>query len=421
MNPLFSKYLERHTPFTKFDSKSIKESDLVVVIPVFLEKDICKTLDSLKKCNPIPKHVAVVLVVNAGVNAAEDIIVTQEQTIVELDAYSTAFNNEHLSFYTVKAFDLPRKHFGAGLARKIGMDLAIQHFFDHSNDNGIIVSLDADTMVEENYFTEIYHWFNRSHKRKACSIYYEHPIEGDEFDEEIYQAVTQYELYLRYYVSALKVIGFPYAYHTVGSCFAVHANAYVKVGGMNRRQGGEEFYFIQKLVQMGGYGELNSTIVKPSSRISERVPFGTGPSIKNIVTDEEDYSTYNPTSFFDLKVLFDSVEEYYAISEEEYQSKILELPGRVRSFLLNSSFWEEINNLSENCSNVEAFKKRFYHVFNAFKLVKYLNYTHEHFIGKIPVFDAAIELLEYMQYNTDDFFEERELLLKFREIQKGEN
>ena len=418
MNPIFLKYLQKHTPFTSFDANNIKESELVVVIPVFLEKDICKTLDSLRNCFPINNHVAVLLVVNAGVTATEDVLNRQKQTIHELETYSLEFNNEKLSFYTVEAFDLPKKHFGAGLARKIGMDLAIQHFYDYDNENGILVSLDADTLVEENYLVEIHKWFNCSPKRKACSIYYEHPIEGDEFDEVIYHAVTQYELYLRYYVSALKIIGFPYAFHTVGSCFAVRANAYVKVGGMNRRQGGEEFYFIQKLIQIGGYGELNSTTVKPSSRISDRVPFGTGPSIKNIVSDQKDYITYNPTSFFDLKVLFDSVEDYYAISEEEYQNKILELPGRVRSFLLNSAFYEEINNLSGNCSNVNVFKKRFYHVFNAFKLVKYLNYIHEHFIGKIPVFDAAIELLEYMQYDTDDLFEEQELLLKFREIQK---
>ncbi len=421
MNPIFSKYLQKHTPFTKFESKNIRESDLVIVIPVFLEKEIVKALDSIRLCTPIDKHVSVILVVNSSITADKNVLDVQSKTIKELEIYSAENSNEYLGFYAVKAFDLPKKHFGAGLARKIGMDLAIQHFYDYNNENGIIISLDADTLVEKNYLSEIYNWFHYSLKRKACSIYYEHPIEGDEFDNTIYNAVIQYELYLRYYVSALKVIGFPYAFHTVGSCFAVRASAYVKVGGMNRRQGGEEFYFIQKLIQIGGYGELNSTKVKPSPRISDRVPFGTGPSIKSIVTDQKDYITYNPTSFFDLKVLFDSVEDYYAISEEEYQNKILELPGRVRSFLLNSSFWEEISNLSENCSSVDVFKKRFYHIFNAFKLVKYLNYIHEHFIGKIPVFDAAIELLEYMQYDTDDLFEERELLLKFREIQKVKN
>ncbi len=419
MNPLYSRYLEKHKPFTDFDAGKIEKSDMVIVIPAYIEKDIANTLDSLKECELINKHISVVIIVNASVEVEDDILLLQQETIKELDNYAKDNNSNHISFYPVKAFDLPKKHFGAGLARKIGMDLAIQHFFNTQNEDGIIVSLDADTIVEANYIKEIYNWFTKSPKKVACSIYFEHPVEGNDYDEEIYEAITQYELYLRYYVSALKYIGFPYAFHTVGSCFAVRANAYVKVGGMNRRQGGEEFYFIQKLIQLGEYGELNSTVIKPSSRISNRVPFGTGPTIKNIVENNNEYETYNPIAFFDLKNLFDSIEDYYSVSEEKYQELILELPGRVRSFLLNSGFWEEIKNLSDNCSAKDVFKKRFYHVFNAFKLVKYINYVHEHFIGKIPVFDAGIELLEKMEYPTDDFFDEKELLLKYREIQKN--
>ncbi len=419
MSTLYSKYLEKHSPFTDFKSSLINKSDIIVVIPVYLEKEITKTLDSLRKCIVRDKNIAVLLVVNASVIADNDILTEQSITLKEIDAYAQNNNSDSLNFYPVKAFSLPKKHFGAGLARKIGMDLAIHHFSDTDNLNGIIVSLDADTIVQENYFMEIIKWFNRFPKNTACSIYFEHPIKGIDYNEEIYSAITQYELYLRYYVSALKYIGFPYAYHTVGSCFAVRANAYVKVGGMNRRQGGEEFYFIQKLIQLGGYGELNSTTIHPSPRISNRVPFGTGPTVKNIVDNNNEYLTYNPIAFYDLKVLFDSIDRYYSVSENEYQELILELPGRVRSFLLNSGFWEEIDNLSKNCSGVDVFKKRFYHVFNAFKLVKYINYTHEHFIDKIPVFDAAIELLETMSYPTDDFFDDLDLLIKYREIQKN--
>ncbi len=34
----------------------------------------------------------------------------------------------------------------------------------------------------------------------------------------------------------------------VGSALAVKALQYVKAGGMNRKQAGEDFYFVQKLV-----------------------------------------------------------------------------------------------------------------------------------------------------------------------------
>ncbi|MCW3805034.1 glycosyltransferase family 2 protein [Plebeiibacterium marinum] len=418
MDHLFSKYLRRHPAFTSFDVLQIKESGLIVVIPVYLEDSIRATLDSLRSCNKIDCHVSVILVINAAAGSSEKVLSLQLQTIRELNEFAGKNNTSSLSFYVVEALELPQKHFGAGLARKIGMDLAVQHFYNAENQEGIIASLDADTLVDKNYFEEIRQWFGASQKNNACSIYYEHPVDGDEYAVEIYDAITQYELHLRYYVESLRSIGFPYAYHTVGSCFAFTANAYVRAGGMNRRQGGEEFYFIQKLIQLGGYGELNSTTIKPSSRISDRVPFGTGPSVKQIVDGQGEYLTYNPTAFFDLKELFLNADKYYKIDKEVYHEEILKLPGAVRSFLLNSDFWEELNHLYNNCTTADVFKKRFYHIFNAFKVVKYLNYVHEHFIEKTTAFDAAIELLQRLGVDTADYFDEKELLLKYREMQK---
>ena len=51
--------------------------------------------------------------------------------------------------------DLAHKHAGVGWGRKIGMDLALKRFL-HLNKNGLIVGLDADTIVEENYLNSIF-------------------------------------------------------------------------------------------------------------------------------------------------------------------------------------------------------------------------------------------------------------------------
>ncbi len=411
----FEKYLQKHPPFTSFDVKTVNKADLVVVIPVYMEDDLLNTMDSLNKCNPVNIKVAVLLIVNASVNSTNEVLKHQEKTIYQIRSYIP--KNKFIEFYPIQAFNLPKKHFGAGLARKIGMDLAIHHFSETKNEDGIIVSLDADSIVAENYFDALFNFF-KDKKRNACSIRFEHPLEGSGFETEIYDAIAQYELHLRYYVEALRYIGFPYAVHTIGSCFAFRASSYVSVGGMNRRQGGEEFYFIQKLLQQGGYGEVNDTVVCPSPRMSTRVPFGTGPTIKKIIEEaEKEYLTYNLQGFIDLKVLLDTVDKFYQISEEEYQKIILELPGRVRSFLLNTDFYLELKPISDNCSTLEVFKRRFYHVFNAFKLVKYINYIHEHFLEKTPVFDAAIELLELKGIDCDNIFEDRELLQVYRSNQ----
>src|SRR5213594_3575687 len=94
-------------------------------------------------------------------------------------------------------------------------------------------------------------------------------------DPKVAEAIAAYELHLRYYVRALRYAGFPYAHHTIGSCMAVRADVYKKQGGMNKRQAGEDFYFLQKIIPLGHFTDLTETKVIPSSRPSDRVPFGT--------------------------------------------------------------------------------------------------------------------------------------------------
>lgn len=411
----FEKYLSKHPPFTSFNVHTIKKADLVVVIPAYLEDDLKSTLNSLSACNVVKGNIAVLVIINACINAPEEIVAHQKKTLRQVQKYTC--DNAAITIYAIEAFGLPKKHFGAGLARKIGMDLAVAHFSLLDNKDGIIVSLDADSWVEPNYFEAITNFFV-STRNNGCSIRFAHPTQGDDFDENIYTAITQYELHLRYYVEALRFIGFPYAVHTIGSCFAFRASVYVRVGGMNRRQGGEEFYFIQKLLQQGAYAELNSTCVHPSPRMSSRVPFGTGPSVKKMIDDNElDYMTYNLQGFIDMKELLDKIEAFYQISEEKYNEVILTLPGRVRSFLVSSDFYSDLKPVGDNCSTIAVFKKRFFEVLNTFKLVKYINYTHEHFLQRMPVFDAASELLELMDVEAQDIFEDSELLQKYRKLQ----
>jgi len=104
----------------------------------------------------------------------------------------------------------------------------------------------------------------------------------------------------------LDFAGFPDSIYTIGSAFAVRAEAYVKQGGMNRRQAGEDFYFLNKLTKLGTVAEINDAFVFPSARVSDRVPFGTGAAMTKWMNEDEDLTkTYNFAAFQDLKRLFD--------------------------------------------------------------------------------------------------------------------
>ena len=258
----------------------------------------------------------------------------------------------------------------------------------------------------------------KSKNRKGCSIYFEHPVSGTEFPEEVYNSAYQYELHLRYYFQALSFTGFPNVFHTVGSSIAVKCLSYIKAGGMNRRQAGEDFYFVQKLVPAGGYFNLNLTTVYPSPRVSGRVPFGTGAAVgKMVAKHERQYQTYNPLAFMDLFNFFRMTEELYYSKPEDISKLFNEFPESVKIFLEELEWVSKISEIKINTSGSASFRKRFFEWFNMFKVVKYLNYSHISFFEKIPVILAAEELLNYKKPNPA-FGKGMDLLQFYRNLER---
>jgi hypothetical protein len=198
---------------------------------------------------------------------------------------------------------------------------------------------------------------------------------------------------LTYYKNALEFTGFPHAMFTVGSAFAVTAEAYIKRGGMNRRKAGEDFYFLQNLVQVGNVGEISSTQVFPSARVSDRVPFGTGALMNKWVNGQDDLTkTYNFKAFQDLKLFFDQAESFFQINETEFRKLLKDFPDSVREFVIQDNFWKEIHGLNQNCASLTTFKTRFFYQFNAFKVLKFLNFAHENFYEKVDMEDQILKL-----------------------------
>ena len=81
-------------------------------------------------------------------------------TFNKLEIISKNYSKKNIHLISVLIDDLDSKHAGVGWARKLGMDLAIQRFRS-INFNGIIVGLDADTVVEPNYLNAINSFFLR--------------------------------------------------------------------------------------------------------------------------------------------------------------------------------------------------------------------------------------------------------------------
>jgi len=272
--------------------------------------------------------------------------------------------------------------------------------------DGIIVCLDADTQCDANYLRAIEAHFEAHRESPGASIYFEHPLTGD-LPEAMYRAAATYELHLRYYVQALRYAGFPYAFHTVGSAMAVRSHVYMEQGGMNKRKAGEDFYFLQKVIALGGFTEINTTRVIPSPRESDRVPFGTGRAVSDQLKGAEK-KTYPLEAFIELK-------EFWARIPECYRSSALPAPRAVTEFLATQNIEEVLQEIRENTANQDAFARRFARWFDGFRTMKFVHFARDQFYGAKPVTPEAARLLQAkgMQIPPED-----QMLSEFRRLDR---
>ncbi len=418
---VFEKYIEKQSNYSSFiNEKPSQNLKNVIVIPCSNEPELIKTLDSLRNCNKPKFPVEVIIVINSAQNADNEIIEQNKKTTKEIFNWRKKWNEDIFKVFSIVLENLPAKTAGVGFARKTGMDEAVRRFILIGQQNGIISCLDADSTVAVNYLIEIEELFITIKNCTGCSIYFEHPVSGNEFSAEIYHRITEYELYLRYYKMALQFTGFPYYHYTIGSSFAVSQISYCKVGGMNKKQAGEDFYFLQKVMPQGNYYALNSTYVYPSARPSNRVPFGTGAFIKEYVNKpDKAFLTYHFTSFINLKVLFDDIETLFKADNETIKSLSLKYHDSLNTFLELNQYLDSLKNINSNTSQLDSFKKRFFQWFDAFKILKYLNFVHQNFYNKKLVIDSLKLYLQHSNRFTECDLDEKELLALLRNNEKN--
>ncbi len=392
---IFERYFERNKIgwFPAFPNKP----EIIVIIPVLNDRDIFATINSLRRCTCRNGTAGVIVVVNHSEAASESTKQANRLLTEELRQGICREQNECSAVYVevVEAFDLPVKQAGVGLARKIAMDAAAYYFYQQGKTEHPVLSLDADTLVDVNYFDATRHYF-QEYPVAGVSIAYAHRLE--ECGEEVANAMVKYELYLRYYQQALEYTGHPYAFHCIGSAFAVRASDYVAQGGMNKRQAGEDFYFLQKLISTGRFATLQTTRVYPSARFSARTPFGTGQAVRQIVSDKGEFEVYNFGAFRDLKCFFSGLSALYKAGRERSEDYFFRQPRGVCSFWTEMDGPDFLAEVNANCASLPQFVKRFFVHFNAFRVLKYLNFVHENEYQKVPVQSAAEALFRELKY-----------------------
>ena len=183
--------------------------------------------------------------------------------------------------------------------KKKGVGFARQVLFEAidsvSAEEDIVISLDADTRIPKDYIDSVSKTFKANKKALLLTNPYYHELSGD---ESIDRAILRYELYMRYYMLNLLKIGSPYSFTALGSAITFKIAGYRKINGITPKEAGEDFYFVNRMKKAGSVLIMNKEVVKPSSRESDRVPFGTGPAvIKGQAGNWESYPFYDVQSF----------------------------------------------------------------------------------------------------------------------------
>ncbi|MCK4978972.1 MAG: glycosyltransferase family 2 protein [Candidatus Delongbacteria bacterium] len=183
--------------------------------------------------------------------------------------------------------------------KKKGVGFARQVLFEAidsvSAEEDIVISLDADTRIPKDYIDSVSKTFKANKKALLLTNPYYHELSGD---ESIDRAILRYELYMRYYMLNLLKIGSPYSFTALGSAITFKIAGYRKINGITPKEAGEDFYFVNRMKKAGSVLIMNKEVVKPSSRESDRVPFGTGPAvIKGQMGSWESYPFYDVQGF----------------------------------------------------------------------------------------------------------------------------
>jgi hypothetical protein len=189
---------------------------------------------------------------------------------------------------------------------------------------------------------------------------------------------------------------------------------------MNRRRAGEDFYFLHKFIPLGGYGDLTGTRVVPSPRISTRVPFGTGSGMKDILKNDPPVGyTYNFGAYLDLGILFRRILEIEQLNESGIGTITRNLPQGLSSFLEKLGMESLLREIVKNTGSDQSFRKRFFRVFNAFQVIKYLNWVHfSDYFEKKPVSEMACLLLDEMDSPCMDDWDTKKLLELYRKLDR---
>ena len=164
--------------------------------------------------------------------------------------------------------------------------------------------------------------------------------------------------------------------------------AYCQARGFPKRSAGEDFYLLNKLAKLGDVVYLADVSIKLDARPSQRVPFGTGPAVQNIMLLEEqglDYQYYHPEIFIELKASLKAFENLWQYRETP-ELWLTSLSNNSKQALINIGLLTFIS--KQKTSKQAQFDKQLTVWFDSFKTLKFIHALRDLGLGNIPLEQA---------------------------------
>jgi len=375
-------YLARYAESEASASVALGRSEHqhVVVIPSYGEGE--NLLEVLRSVPSRHGSVLAIVVVNARADSPGWVHESNRDTLRALK--DTAFPQGELLVVdrTIDAVPLPEKQ-GVGLARKIGSDIALALWDQERVKSPFIHTTDADALLPKDYFARS----SGAIKGVAALVY---PFAHDAPDETA-EAIAAYDKSLRYYTAGLHRADSPYAFHTVGSTLAIHAEAYAAVRGFPRREAGEDFYILNKLRKVGLVEELDGLPIHLSGRASDRVPFGTGATVRKwTAAGPAAFRTYHPRAFEHLRTwLSASTQSLRESVPIDATLTLAEEGDLLRTALRDIGALDALERARKAATTPDARLRHFHTQFDAFRTLKLVHYLRDHGLGTVNVADVV--------------------------------
>ncbi len=266
---------------------------------------------------------------------------------------------------------------GVGRARRVGCDVALTLIRRKTIASRWICSSDADADWPISLFELT--WPSTA---SAVSIPFSHRLTDN---DTLSMATLVYELKLHHYVLHLQSIGSAYAFHALGSSCALNSSAYAAVRGVPLRSAAEDFYLLNKLAKIGPVYRPTGIGVTIASRLSNRVPFGTGPSVGKLLNANdacEEPLFYDAKCFLVLRKLLNLFSNWINQPASDTRKQLANVLGSplgddLHQLLSNWNYEKAVRHIY-NAGKTDTLRKHHSNIwFDGFKLLKVIHLTRD--------------------------------------------